>query len=97
MVFLSVAIFWAAYLWDAQAKPLEGVRKTALEWVSSTTMGIYVLHPLVLVLMQNSLSKEADDWSFVMTVMVVPLITFIVCYLITSLLMNIPYVKRTVC
>ncbi len=107
VVFLSIGIFWAAYLWDAGARgawPLQGIRRTALEWVASTVMGIYVLHPLVLTILRAKLSKHAavgatEDvpMSFLLGVTVVPLATFVVCYLATSLLMNIPMVKRTVC
>ncbi len=104
MVFLSVAIFWAAYLWDARRPPLTGIRKTALEWVSSTVLGIYVLHPLVLTVLREALGKRAavgagEDLraSFLLGVTLVPLVTFVICYLITSLLMNIPLIRRTVC
>jgi len=103
-VFLSIGIFWAGFLWDAQHSPLQGVGKTALEWVSSTVMGIYVLHPFVLIVLREKLGKhvaiEAGDGSpvlFLLGVTVAPLVTFVVCYLITSLLMNIPLLKRTVC
>ncbi len=104
VVFLSIGIFWAAYLWDTGRPPLQGIRRTALEWVASTVMGVYVLHPLVLTILQAKLSKHAavgatedTPTSFLLGVTVVPLATFVVCYLVTSLLMNIPIVKRTVC
>lgn len=107
MVLFSIGVFWAAYLWDAESAaggPLQGIRRTALEWVASTVMGVYVLHPLVLIVMRETLGKRAgaganDDSPaiFLLGVTVVPLVTFVVCYLVTSLLMNIPVVKRTVC
>ena len=95
-VVLSIAIFWAAYLYDSTAKPLEGLGRTAIEWVASTTLGIYVLHPLILWYIQDRLGKYGDGY-FLTAVIVVPLATFIACYLLTSLLMNIPILKRTVC
>jgi surface polysaccharide O-acyltransferase-like enzyme len=97
MVFLSIAIFWAAYLHDATAKPSQGFRRTALEWVASATLGIYVLHPLVLAYIRDRLANHTGDGSFLLAVTVVPLATFIVCYLITTLMMNIPLLRRTVC
>jgi len=97
MVFLSIAIFWAAYLHDTTAKPPEGFRKTTLEWVASTTLGIYVLHPLVLKYIDDRLGNHAGDGSFLLAVTLVPLVTFAACYLITSILMNIPLLRRTVC
>ncbi|MDI9433511.1 MAG: hypothetical protein QM570_17490, partial [Planctomycetota bacterium] len=103
-VFLSIGVFWAACLWDAESAaggPLQGIRRTALEWVASTVMGIYILHPLVLNLMRETLGKRGGSadgpWDFLAGIVVVPLVTFVVCYLVTSLLMNIPLLKRTVC
>ena len=97
MVFLSIAIFWAAYMHDTTARPPEGFHKTALEWVASTTLGIYVLHPLVLAFIKDRLGNHAGDGSFLLVVIIVPLATFVLCYLITSILMNIPLLRRTVC
>ena len=94
---LSIAIFWIARLRDALGHPVAGFRKTAVEWVASTTLGIYALHPLVLNWIQNALRNHAGDGSFLLGVLVVPLITFALCYLITSILMNIPLLRRTVC
>ena len=96
IIFLSIAIFWAAYLHDTTARPSEGFRKTAVEWVASTTLGIYVLHPLVLSYLNDRLGKHAGDGSFLLAVIVVPLATFAICYLITSIMMNIPLLRRTV-
>jgi surface polysaccharide O-acyltransferase-like enzyme len=97
IIFLSIAIFWAARLRDATAKPATGIRRTAIEWVASTTLGIYALHPLVLISIQNVLKNHAGDGSFLAGILLVPLITFAACYLITSILMNIPIVRRMVC
>lgn len=96
VVFLSIGIFWAAYLHDAATESPKGSRRTAMEWIASTTLGIYVLHPLVLKGLRRTLSDRAGDGAFVAAVIVVPLITFIACDLITSLLMNVPILRRTV-
>jgi len=95
-VFLSVAIFWAAYLHDTTANPPEGFPKRALEQVASTTLGIYVLHPLVLTCITDRLGNHAGDGSFLSAVIVVPMATFAACCLITSVMMNIPLLRRTV-
>ncbi len=109
IVFVAIGVFWAASWRETVAvgagavraglkpAPTEGRRKKALEWVSSATLGIYVLHPLVLEVMRITLSGHADDGNFVAGVIVVPLVTFALCYLLTSLLMNIPVLRRTVC
>jgi len=51
--------------------------------------------------MRETLGKRAESadgpWDFLAGIVVVPLVTFVVCYLVTSLLMNIPLLKRTVC
>jgi surface polysaccharide O-acyltransferase-like enzyme len=96
-VFLSIGIFWAAYLHDATAKSPTGVRKTALEWIASTTLGIYVLHPLVLAYIRRQMGNHAGEGTFLAAVILVPLVTFAACYLVTSILMNIPILRRTVC
>jgi surface polysaccharide O-acyltransferase-like enzyme len=97
MVFLSIGVFWAAYLHDATAKPPTGFRKTALERTASTTLGIYVLHPLMLTFLRDRLNHHAGDGTFLGVVILVPFATFAACYLITSILMNIPLLRRAVC
>jgi len=96
VVFLSIGVFWAAYLHDLGSKPPEGWARTALEWVASTTLGIYVLHPLVLEYINDRLSHHAGEGTFLAGVILVPLVTFAVCYGITSVMMNIPLLRRTV-
>jgi surface polysaccharide O-acyltransferase-like enzyme len=97
MVLLSVGIFWAAYMHDTSTEPPQGLRKTALEWVASATLGIYVLHPLMLGYLKHQIGNHAGDAPFWVVLLIVPLATFAVCYLITSILMNIPILRRTVC
>jgi surface polysaccharide O-acyltransferase-like enzyme len=94
---MSIAIFWAAYLSSLKLKPLKGIPKTAVEWIASTTLGIYVIHPIVLEYMRNRLGKHASDGTFLLSVIAIPLVTFAVCYLITSVIMNVPVLRRTVC
>jgi surface polysaccharide O-acyltransferase-like enzyme len=98
VIIMSVTIFWIAYLRN-QTPPKAGRRraKTALEQVASTTLGIYLLHPLVLEYLRGRLGKHANEHSFLLGVLVAPLITFTACYLITSLIMNIPTLRRTIC
>jgi surface polysaccharide O-acyltransferase-like enzyme len=97
IIFLSIAIFWIARRLDATAKPVNGIRKVAVEWIASTTLGVYALHPLILKWIQSGLKNHAGDGSFLAGVLLVPLVTFALCYLITSILMNIPLLRRTVC
>jgi hypothetical protein len=56
-----------------------------------------VVHPLVLEFLRRELSDRANEGTFIVAVIAVPLVTFVVCYLITSLLMNIPVLRRAVC
>ncbi len=97
VIFMSIAIFWAAWLHNATARPVHGIRKIAVEWVASTTLGIYALHPLVLTWIQSGLRNHTSNGSFLAGVLIVPLVTFAACYVITSILMNIPLLRRTVC
>ena len=96
VVFLSIGVFWAAYMHETTSGPMAGARRTALEWIASTTLGIYVLHPLVLEGLRRALSDRAGDGSFIAGVTVVPLITFLACDLLTSLMINVPVLRRTV-
>ncbi len=97
IIFVSIAIFWIARRLDVTAKPANGIRKIAVEWIASTTLGVYALHPLVLKWIQNGLKNHTGDGGFLAGVLLVPLVTFAVCYLITSILMNIPILRRAVC
>ena len=97
VIVMSIAVFWAAYLISCHAKPLEGLAKVAVERVASATLGIYVLHPVFLEYIRDRLSKHATDGNFWLGLAVVPVITFIGCYLITSLIMRIPVLRRVVC
>lgn len=98
VVVMSIGIFWAAYIKDQRAKPPTGAAKTALQWVAPATLGIYVLHPIVLEFIRRGLSRYATkEGNFAVGIVAVPLVTFVVCYLITLLIMNIPVLRRTVC
>jgi len=96
VIVLGMGIFWAAYLIDRRTKPLRGIPKTAVEWMASTTLGIYVLHPLVLSHMRYRFSDESAEGGFLFTITVGPLVAFIACYLIASLIINIPFLRRTI-
>lgn len=95
-VAMGIGIFWAVYLIGQRAKPLKGIPKTAVEWMASTTLGIYMMHPLMLAFMQYKFSDESADEGLLFTLTVGPLTAFIACYLISSLILNIPYLKRTI-
>lgn len=97
IVLPSIAIFWIARRFEALGSPVAGFRKTAVEWVASATLGIYALHPLVLNRLQHALKNHTSDGSFLLGVLLVPLVTFALCYAITSILMNIPLLRRSVC
>jgi len=96
VVVMGIGIFWAVYIIDQRTKPLRGIPKTALEWMASTTLGIYVLHPLVLAYMRYRFSDESAEGGFLFTMTVGPLAAFIVTYLFASLIINIPLLRRTI-
>lgn len=60
-------------------------------------LGVYVLHPLILKWIQTALRNYTNNGTFLAGVLLVPLVTFAACYLITSVLMNIPLMRRAVC
>ncbi len=93
---MGIGIFWAVYLIGQRAKPLKGIPKTTVEWMASTTLGIYMMHPLMLAFMRYKFSDESADEGLLFTMTVGPLAAFIACYLASSLILNIPYVKRII-
>ena len=95
-IVLGIGIFWAVFLIDQRTRPLKGIGKTAVEWMASTTLGIYVMHPLVLSYMRYRFSDESAEGGLLFTLTVGPLVAFIVCYLASSLILNIPYLKRII-
>lgn len=96
IVLPSIAIFWMARRRDALGAPATGFPKKAVEWVASTTLGIYALHPLILNRLQHALRNHTSEGGFLLGVLAVPLVTFALGYLITSILMNIPVLRRAV-
>lgn len=97
VIVMSIAVFWTAYLISCHAKPLKGFLKTAAEQLAAATLGIYVLHPIFLEYIRDRLGKHSTEGNFLLGLTVVPVITFIGCYLITSLIMRIPFLRRVVC
>ena len=95
-VALGIGVFWAAFLIGQRTKPLIGVRKTVVEWMASTTLGIYLMHPLMLAFMRYKFSDESADEGLLFTMTAGPLACFIACYLISSIILNIPYLKRII-
>lgn len=97
VVVMSIAVFWAAYLISSYAKPLEGVVKIATERLASATLGIYVLHPIILEFIRDRFGERTTNSNFLVGITMVPVITLIACYLITSLITRIPLLRRVVC
>jgi surface polysaccharide O-acyltransferase-like enzyme len=97
VIVMSIAVFWTVYLISRHAKPLKGLVKAAAERLAAATLGIYVLHPVLLEYIRDRLGKHSTDGNFLLGLAVVPVITFIGCYLITSLIMRIPLLRRVVC
>jgi surface polysaccharide O-acyltransferase-like enzyme len=93
---LGIGIFWAVYMISQRAKPLKGIGKTAVEWMASTTLGIYLMHPLMLAFMRYKFADESADGGLLFTLTAGPLFAFIACYLASSLILNIPYLKRLI-
>jgi surface polysaccharide O-acyltransferase-like enzyme len=96
VIIIAIAIFWAAYIADNNLKKIKQSKGTLIERVASTTFGIYVIHPVILEFMRYSFGKNVRDDNFIVGLIVAPVVAFIVCYFITSILMKIPYVRRLV-
>lgn len=96
VIIMAIAIFWAGYLADNKPKNTKQNKKTLIERVASTTLGIYVIHPVILEFMRYSLGKYTRNGNFIVGLFIAPVFTFIVCYFITTILTRIPYLRRSV-
>jgi len=97
VIVMSICIFWAAYLADQRKKLRQSFRKTVAEKVASAAYGIYLLHILVLFCIREVLGRYAKDDNFLLGIVVVSIMAFIICFLVISVIMKIPYLRRIVC
>jgi len=93
---IGISIFWAVYLIDQRTKPLRRIPKRIVEWMASATLGIYVLHPLVLSYMSYKFNDESADEGFLFTIALGPLVAFIASLLLASVMLKIPFIRRTI-
>jgi surface polysaccharide O-acyltransferase-like enzyme len=89
-VFLAIAVFWAFR--ETCVKPLG----PAITHMASCTMGIYVVHLLVLRLMQIFVADEASDQALWIGLVFGTMIAFGLSYGLVSLLKKLPLICRIV-
>lgn len=66
----------------------------AVEWITPTTFGIYLLHPLILMLLARKLQLSPENLGGVFTIFGVAAITFLLCYLVVSVVKKVPIIGR---
>jgi len=88
--FMAIAVYWAFR--EACSKPL-GPR---LKHLASCTLGIYLVHLLMLKLMQILLAKEGSDQDLWIGLVFGTLIAFGLSYGLISILKKLPFVRRIV-
>ncbi len=96
VVLMALVIFYAAYRLDQRGQWRPGILAKAEAWVASTTLGVYVLHPLVLEYMRVKFSRRAAEEGLLVAFLAGPIIAFAASYVLTSLMMNVPFLRRTV-
>ena len=96
VILMAVVIFVAACQIERRWVPQSNALAKAESWLASTTLGIYVLHPLVLEYMRMKMSRRAADEGLLIALIVGPVIAFGASYILTSLMMNVPFLRRTV-
>jgi len=96
VILMALLIFRVAYSIEQRWQFKSMVFARAEAWITSTTLGIYVLHPLVLEYMREKMSHRAADEGLFVALTVGPIIAFGVSYILTSLMMNVPFLRRTV-
>ncbi len=96
VILMGLVIFCAARQIEQRWQPGGAIFAKAEALVTSTTLGIYVFHPLVLEYMRVKMSRRAADEGLLVAIVVGPVIAFGASYIITSLMMNVPFLRRTV-
>jgi surface polysaccharide O-acyltransferase-like enzyme len=94
---VSLAVFtlfvWSAPTFDRMAARMPG---RWLSIVAATTLGIYVIHPLVLTALGNVLGLRARAFFYPVAVPATVLAAFAVSLLIVLILRRVPFVRRIV-
>jgi len=62
--------------------------------IAPATLGIYLLHPIILLFFQMILRVTPADFNPLLSIPVFSVVVFIICFLIIALIQKIPYLKR---
>ncbi|MBN2138745.1 MAG: acyltransferase family protein [Sedimentisphaerales bacterium] len=95
-VVMGIGFFWAVYIIHQRIGDVKGVVTKLIGLIATTTLGIYILHPLVLAAMRANFADESSEGGLLFTLTAGPMFAFVATWLLTSLLMNIPYFRRTI-
>lgn len=102
-VVLSLSAFLLVYRICGTAAPAKGRVMNLTGKVVPTTMGIYILHPLILEIIHRIAvhfgadnDPGTDGVTALIGIPLVSLITIFLCYRISNALMKIPYLRRII-
>ena len=103
IIVMSISAFLLVYRICGKEEPAKSRVLNLTRKVLPTTMGIYVMHPVILELIRRiavffGAGKEVptDGPTSVIGIPLISAITIYVCYKITQVLMKVPYVRRIV-
>jgi surface polysaccharide O-acyltransferase-like enzyme len=97
VIFMSLGIFWAAFLREQKKKSRQGFAQILMRRIAVATFGIYLIHLVVLLCMREGLGKYADKGNFLAGIVIVSVVAFVLCYIIVEVIMHIPFLRRIVC
>jgi len=97
VILMSLAIFWAAYLRDQKKKSRQRITQITMQRIAAATLGIYLIHLVVLLCMREGFGKYADEDNFLAGIVIASVVAFILCYLIVEIIKHIPFLRRIVC
>ena len=96
VILLSVSIFLLAYRGGHSNTQISKSTRTIIERVAPTTLGIYVLHPIALHILREVIGFSALSINPLLSIPLISVITFLSCYSVVSIMLKIPYLRRTV-
>lgn len=95
VILASLAIFTVAQRCFNASQPAFGTFRSLAGRLAPATLGIYAIHPLILEALTR-LHLEGSSFNPLLSIPLVTLLAFTISYLITRMIMAIPYLRRVV-
>lgn len=96
LIVMSVSLFLISVtVFD---RPRDGVMTRLVTWAAPATLGIYLMHPALLMALQQAEKRDiVPTWDPTAgSILLTTLVVFVACWLVTGVLQRIPVVKSAV-